>query len=106
MHIRQTRFFLGLIATLFCTTAFSSAGADQAIASSLQNAVNGSKSATQQSLLLAKNGQDKVEICKTDKKTGSMETLTIPRATYEKQSEGNPHLYQLGPCETVNSKSS
>jgi len=104
MHIRQTRFFLGLVATLFCTIAFSSTGTAPAIALSLHDVVGGSESVTQQPLLLAKN--DKVEVCKTDKATGSMTTLTIPRATYEKQSERNPHLYQLGPCETVNSKSS
>jgi len=106
MNIRQTRFLLGLVATLFCTIAFSSTVTDHAIASSSHKAVGGSMSVTQQSLMLDKNENDKVEVCKTNKSNGHMETLSIPRKTYEEQSEKNPHLYELGPCETVNSKSS
>ena len=97
MRIRPTGFFSALVPALFCTLAFSSALADAGPASSLRESV------TQKPLQLAK--ADKVYVCKINK-NGHMETLYIPKETYEKQAANNPHEYLLGKCEDVVSPSS
>ena len=106
MRIRQTRVFLGLVTTLFCTIAFSSTGTDQAGDPTGFEVAGGSESVMQKQLLLAKN-EPKVEVCKTNKSNGNMETLKMTQANYEKKTADtdNSHLYMLGPCEDVVSKS-
>jgi hypothetical protein len=97
MSIRPTRFFSALVPALFCTIAFSSALADAGQASSFRESV------TQKPLQLAE--ADKVYVCKINK-NGHMETLYIPKETYEKQAAQNPNEYLLGKCEEVISPSS
>jgi hypothetical protein len=97
MRIRLTRFLSVLLPALFCTIAFSFALADAGQASSFRESV------TQKPLQLAK--ADKVYVCKINK-NGHMETLYIPKETYEKQAARNPHEYLLGKCEDVVSPSS
>ena len=102
MHIRKTRVFLGLVTTLFCTVAFSSAGPDQAGEPAWFEAVGNSESVTQEPLLLAE--ADKVFVCHF-LPNGKYITQELPEETAQKLIDEHPHEWLLGDCEDVVSPS-
>ena len=102
MRIRQTRVFLGLVTTLFCTIAFSSTGTDQAGDPTGFEVAAGSESVNQEPLLLA--AADKVYVCHF-LVNGKYITQEIPVETAMKLIEEHPHEWLLGDCDDVVSPS-
>ena len=104
MRIRQTRVFLGLVSTLFCTIAFSSAGTDQAGDPAWFEVAGGSESVTQEPLLIAKAGV-KIYVCRI-KDDGKIMTMLLKENVALKKIEEDPGDWLLGKCEDVVSPSS
>lgn len=102
MRIRQTRVFLWLVTTLFCTIAFASTGTDQAGDPTGFEVAAGSESVTQEPLLLAKG--DKVTVCHF-LPNGKYITQELPEETAQKLIEKHPHEWILGDCDDVVSPS-
>ena len=103
MRIRQTRVFLGLVSTLFCTIAFSSTGTDQVGGPTWFEVAGGSESVIQEPVLLAAAAV-KIYVCRV-KDDGFM-TMLMKEDMALKKIEEDPGDWLLGKCEDVVSPSS